>query len=224
MLDVNGLEAIEREAKGWSSQLSDLLVAVQVQVAWCATELRSEAKALVKAYPKKLRRAGWREVKLRCTHGHSVKVKARYFSRRPARGRKRQKGGYPGLVGLGIDDHSTPGLAAEVGLMVTAMGSLAEAQQALASQGKELDIKTVRTLSRRMAQRARQTYEAGHWPVGETLAGRRVGLSLDGGRWRIRKPKRGRKTAKRRHRDTTDWREPKRMVIYSPSHMTLHPK
>ncbi|MFO1430219.1 MAG: hypothetical protein U1F76_15625 [Candidatus Competibacteraceae bacterium] len=214
VLDVNGLEALEREAQGLSSQLSDLLVAVQVQVALCSTELRTEEEALVKAYPKKLHSVGWREVELRCTSGHAVKVKARYFSRRPARGRKRPKGCYPGLVVLGIYDRSTPGLAADVGLMVTALGSLAEAQQALVSQGKELDIKTVRTLSRRLAQRARQTYEAGHWPVGETLAGRRVVLSLDGGRLRIRKPKRGRKTAKRRHRYTTDWREPKLMVIY----------
>lgn len=182
MLDVNGLEALEREAKGLSSQLSDWLVAVQVQVALCSAEFRAEEEALVKAYPKKLCSAGWREVEVRGTHGHAVKVKARYFSRRPARHRKREKGGYPGLVLLGIYDHSTPGLAAEVSLMVTALGSLAEAQQALASQGKELDIKTVRLLSRRLAQRARQTYEAGHWPVGETLAGRRVVLPLDGGR------------------------------------------
>jgi hypothetical protein len=214
MLEVAGREAIEREASGLSSQLSDLLVAAQVQVALCSAELRAEEEALVKAYPKKVRSAGWREVELRVTHGYPVKVKARYFSRRPARGRKRAKGCYPGLVLLGIYDHSTPGLAAEVSLMVTAMGSLAEAQQALASQGKELDIKTVRTLSRRVAQRARQAYEAGHWPVGETLAGRRVVLSLDGGRLRVRKNKRGRKTAKRRHRYTTDWREPKLMVIY----------
>ena len=214
VLDVAGLEALEREASGLSGQLSDLLVAAQVHVALCSVELRAEEEALVKAYPKKLRSAGWREVELRCTHGHPVKVRARYFSRRPARGRKRAKGCYPGLVLLGIYDHSTPGLAAEVSLMVTAMGSLAEAQQALASQGRKLDIKTVRTLSRRVAQRARQAYEAGHWPVGETLAGRRVVLSLEGGRLRIRKNKRGRKTAKRRHRYTTDWREPKLMVIY----------
>ena len=213
VLDVAGLEALEREASELSGQLSDLLVAAQGQGAWCSVELRTEEEALVKAYPKKLRSAGWREVELRCTHGHPVKVKARYFSRRPARGRKRAKGCYPGLVLLGIYDHCTPDLAAEVSLMVTAMGSLAEAQQALASQGRKLDIKTVRTLSRRVAQRARQAYEAGHWPVGETLAGRRVVLSLDGGRLRIRKNKRGRKTAKRRHRYTTDWREPKRMVI-----------
>jgi hypothetical protein len=214
VLDVAGLEALEREASGLSSQLSDLLVAAQGQVALCSAEWRAEEEALVKAYPKKLRSAGWREVEWRCTHGHRVKVKARYCSRRPARGRKRAKGCYPGWVLLGIYDHSTPALAVEVSLMVTALGSLAEAQQALASQGKELDIKTVRTLSRRVAQRARQAYEAGHWPVGETLAGRRVVLSLDGGRRRVRKNKRGRKTAKRRHRYSTDWREPKLRVIY----------
>jgi hypothetical protein len=214
VLDVGGLEALEREASGLSSQLSDLLAAAQVQLALCSAEWRAEEEALVKAYPKQLRSAGWREVEWRCTHGHRVKVKARYFSRRPARGRKRAKGCCPGWVLLGIYDHSTPGLAAEVSLRVTAMGSLAEAQQALASQGKELDIKTVRTLSRRVAQRARQAYEAGHWPVGETLAGRRVVLSLDGGWRRVRTNQRRRKTAKRRPRYTTDWREPKLRVIY----------
>jgi hypothetical protein len=214
VLDVAGLEALEREASELSGQLSDLLVAVQVQVALCSVELRAEEEARVKAYPKKLRSAGWREVELRWTHGQPVTVKARYCSRRPGRQRKREKGCYPGWVLLGIYDHTTPGLAAEVSLRVTAMGSLAEAQQALASQGRKLDIKTVRTLSRRVAQRARQASEAGHWPVGETLAGRRVVLSLDGGRLRLRKNKRGRKTAKRRHRYSTDWREPKLMVIY----------
>ena len=102
VLDVAGLEALEREASGLSGQLSDLLVAAQVQVALCSVELRAEEEALVKAYPKKLRSAGWREVELRCTHGHPVKVRARYFSRRPARVRKRAKGCYPGLVLLGI--------------------------------------------------------------------------------------------------------------------------
>ncbi len=80
VLDVAGLEALEREASGLSGQLSDLLVAAQVQVALCSVELRAEEEALVKAYPKKLRSAGWREVELRCTHGHPVKVRARYFS------------------------------------------------------------------------------------------------------------------------------------------------
>lgn len=113
----------------------------------------------------------------------------------------------------GIDDHATPGLAAAVRWLVPAMGSLAEAPQALASPGKERDSKTVRTLSRRVAQRARPAYAAGHGPVGETLAGRRVGLSLEGGRRRGRNNQRGRKTAQRRHRYSPDWREPTLRVL-----------
>ena len=74
VLDVAGLEALEREASELSGQLSDLLVAAQVQVALCSVERRAEEEALVKAYPKKLHSAGWREVELRCTSGHAVKV------------------------------------------------------------------------------------------------------------------------------------------------------
>ena len=49
---------------------------------------------------------------------------------------------------------------------------------------------------------------------GETSAGRRVVVSTDGGRIRIRTTKRGPKTAKGRNRYRTDWREPKLLIIY----------
>lgn len=47
-----------------------------------------------------------------------------------------------------------------------------------------------------------------------SLAGKRVVVSTDGGRTRIRKNKRGKKTKKGRRRYHTDWREPKLLVIY----------
>lgn len=49
---------------------------------------------------------------------------------------------------------------------------------------------------------------------GETVAGRRVVVSADGGRVRLRENKRGRKTAKGRKRYRGAWREPKRFIIY----------
>src|SRR5512132_2530427 len=48
----------------------------------------------------------------------------------------------------------------------------------------------------------------------ETVEGRRVVLSVDGGRLRIRTTQRGPKTAKGRNRYRTDWREPKLLIIY----------
>ena len=47
-----------------------------------------------------------------------------------------------------------------------------------------------------------------------SLEGRRVVISTDGGRVRIRQDKRGRRSKKGRRRYRTDWREPKLLVIY----------
>jgi hypothetical protein len=47
-----------------------------------------------------------------------------------------------------------------------------------------------------------------------SLAGKRVVISTDGGRLRVRKDKRGKKTKKGRSRYHTDWREPKLLMIY----------
>ena len=48
----------------------------------------------------------------------------------------------------------------------------------------------------------------------EDLKGRQVIIATDGGRCRIRKTKRGPRTAKKRRRYSTDWREPKLLIIY----------
>jgi len=46
------------------------------------------------------------------------------------------------------------------------------------------------------------------------IQGRKIVVSIDGGRIRIRKDKKGKKTTKGRTRYTTDWREPKLLCIY----------
>ncbi len=48
----------------------------------------------------------------------------------------------------------------------------------------------------------------------DTVAGRRVVISSDGGRLRLRETKRGPKTKKGRGRYTGAWREPKVLVVY----------
>ena len=46
------------------------------------------------------------------------------------------------------------------------------------------------------------------------MAGRRVVISSDGGRLRLRETKRGPKTKKGRQRYTGAWREPKVLIVY----------
>jgi len=84
----------------------------------------------------------------------------------------------------------------------------------LSDRGQPLDLKTIRALAYRFATRARAAQRAGSLNWGETVAGRRVVLSTDGGRIRIRTTRRGPKTAKGRNRYRTDWREPKLLIIY----------
>ena len=115
---------------------------------------------------------------------------------------------------LGIYDRCTPGLAAEVSLLAAMLGSLHEAHDVLASRGVELDTKTVRLIAYRYAARARLAPQIDQAGFEDTVAGRRVVISSDGGRLRLRETKRGAKTTKGRKRYTGAWREPKVLIIY----------
>jgi hypothetical protein len=139
-----------------------------------------------------------------------------YWARKGAAG-KRGKGLYPELYLLGIHDHCTPLIASEIAQAAAALCSLEEARHMMESRGCSLDIKTVRNVTKRFAARARAGQKAE--PViamlrAEDLRGRRVVLSSDGGRLRIRTAKKGRRTKKNRARYRTDWREPKLLIIY----------
>ena len=111
-------------------------------------------------------------------------------------------------------DRCTPALAAEVSLLAAMLGSLQEAQDVLADRGVDLDIKTVRTIAYRYAARARLVQQVERTTFEDTVAGRRVVISSDGGRLRLREIKRGPKTTKGRRRSTGAWREPKVLIVY----------
>lgn len=98
--------------------------------------------------------------------------------------------------------------------MATIVSSFQEASQIMRDRGVSIDAKTICELSRRYAQRAEYAKNNVELNL-ESLSGRRVIISTDGGRIRIRKKKRGPKTKKGRHRYTTQWREPKLLIIYT---------
>ena len=94
------------------------------------------------------------------------------------------------------------------------MGSLAEARDVLAERGIGLDLKVLRRITYRFSQRARLTQQLAGLGLDEQLGGRRVVVSMDGGRIRLKEKKRGRKTAKGRSRYKGAWREPKLFIVY----------
>ena len=209
------LEALEREMRQRTDHLGSLLVGHHLQRALDSAALQAEQEQLVHQWPKPLKNDGKVKVLIRTAQGHTALVWVTYYRRKgQRRAGKRVAGVYAGLVLLGIYDRCTPALAAEVSLLAAMLGSLAEAQDVLAARGVELDIKTGRLIAYRYAVRARLEQQLERTAFEDTVAGRRVVISSDGGRLRLRETKRGPKTNKGRKRYTGAWREPKVLIVY----------
>ena len=211
------LEKLECEVQGLTRELGDLIVAQKVQQAVDEDEaFRASAVELSHRVRKSMVNKGRVLVQVRFSGGTSLPLSVVYWSRKGSAGR-RGKGLYPELHLLGIYDHCTPFLASEIAQATAALCSLEEARHMMESRGCSLDTKTVRNVAKRFASRARAGQKAE--PViamlrTENLQGRKVVLSSDGGRLRIRTAKQGRRTKKNRTRYKTDWREPKLLIIY----------
>jgi len=160
---------------------------------------------------------GFETVSIQLCTGSCVDIRVRYYRRAcDRRNRKRYKGAYAGLILLGIHDRCSPALASMVSSWSALLSSFDEVRQVLFDHGMTLDIKVIRKLTYRYAERARAEQQAGRIPLNDedTLEGRRVVISTDGGRTRLREKKRGPKTKKDRTRFRGAWREPKLLIIY----------
>src|SRR3954452_11177203 len=206
-------KSVERAIAALTNRLSALLMAEPTQAALDDSENRRQARPLVQGAGHTIKDQGRRDVTLRTTCGQAI-VRATYFSRNCDRGQA-AKGMYPMLLLWGVQDRCTAAIASEISKLVAMLGSLEEVEQVLSDRGQPLDFKTIRPIAYRFASRARAAQRAGNLDWGEAVAGRRVVVSTDGGRIRIRTTKRGPKTAKGRNRYRTDWREPKLLIIYA---------
>lgn len=209
------LDTLEREIRGRTDRLSSLLLGLHLQHSLDCEDFKVEQDLLVTQWPKPLKNDGRVQVWVRTAGGYSVPVWVTYYRRQgQRRAGKRYAGLYAGLVLLGIYDRCTPALAAEISLLAAMLGSLDEARDVLAQRGVELDIKTLRLIAYRYAARARVVQQIESTALDDTVSGRRVVISTDGGRIRLRESKRGPKTKQGRRRYTGAWREPKVLIIY----------
>jgi hypothetical protein len=208
------LEALEREMRQRTDRLGSLLVGHHLQHALDSAAWQAEPAQLVPHWPTPWKNDGKVEVRVRTAPGDTVPVRVTSDRRKgQRRAGQRSAGVYAGLVVLGIYDRCTPALAAEGSRFAAMLGSLQEAPDVLANRGVALDTKTIWTIAYRDAARARLVHQVEHTAFEDTVAGRRVVISSDGGRLRLRETKRGPKTKKGRRRYTGAWREPKVLLV-----------
>lgn len=100
-------------------------------------------------------------------------------------------------------------------MMAAILSSFEESRSIMKERGLQIGVNTIRKIAQRFSLRAQASKVAEQYLCRETVAGYRVVVSTDGGRVRIRKNKRGPKTAKGRSHYSTNWKEPKLLTIYT---------
>ena len=210
-----------------SHVVSGVLLLLHENTAWADSTVQEAREVAVR--PNRLR--GERGTPVQFLGGARLRIETVYMSEdlrpRPGRrrglGRRQQSGSgsYPLLEAVGIAQRATPALRSEVARQVVRGASNVEARETLAERGIELNEKTVRALALALGARALDQRQARLDAAREgrvfsdEFAGRRIVVSVDGGRVRLREGgRRGRRNKNGRRRYATPWREPKLMVVY----------
>lgn len=208
------LAAFEQRLQQLTQKLHALVAATAVQAWALSGQLRQATHRLLATFPKPLKNQGWRPVGLRFALGPPVVVFLPYYSRSKAPPPQRGHGCFPALLVLGIYDHCSPALAGDLTQLAALLASFQEVRRLRQQRGVCLSVNCLRRVVYHYAQRVRRVQRTAPLFPGESLKGRVVVITTDGGRLRLRKDRQA-KTKKRRQRYSTPWREPKLLMIYT---------
>lgn len=213
----SGVAMLERERahRARGQRLADLHIARDIVLAHLDAALVNAAAAAgrgrlrAESDCKNIEDGGWQPVHLLLPGGTDLRLYTRYLrpghkgkAGRPRGNGRRGAGGaglYPVLEQLGITDRVTPLTRSTIATQVVLCSSLDEAAAQLATMGLELHTSTltrvaISTGMTAINLRDLAMEEARTLPLPDTsvVAGKRLRLSVDGGRVRVRHTQRGR--------------------------------
>lgn len=230
--------ALEARIQTSARRLADLaiaesLVSAHLDPSFCGVACYEARERMRAEGCRHIEDGGWRAVHVRLAGGMEVRLHTRYLrpSRKGQAGRHRGTGRrgpdgagcYPVLERLGIEDGVTPAVRSEVARQMVLCGSLEEAGDQLAREGLDLHPSTVTRIAvktgREAVERrdaAMETARVDPTPEVAAVAGKRLRVSVDGGRARTRHTHRGRgiRPGKNGRRPfTLEWKEPRVITV-----------
>jgi hypothetical protein len=161
-----------------------------------------------------------RDLTVRVLEGVEVQVSSPYFVKEGRkRGRKKRgpngRGCHLLLEVLGFIGQCSPEFVDEAVKLALLCPSFDVARQVLDARQIKLDKKTLRRLCKALGKVGLEQRATVALKEEISFVGRTVYIGIDGGRMRMREPKRGRKPkGKKRAGYNTPWREPKLFTIY----------
>jgi hypothetical protein len=238
------LESLERDVHAAFSRGADLLIVGLLALVMKHEAFDEACERTRKDFAHPLDRGRMRAIRVRLLGGLVIWVTSLYCPARASRRRDAEEnvpGAYVELLQFGFGKGCTPGLQSKVARQAALGPSLSFAQQELARDGIELDVKAVRRITAQcgegllwLRQYELQLWRDGQLPAGDDLAGLRVSVQIDGGRTRIRgnlqaaTPAKeatdadglaventpGRSRKRPRQTFVAEWREPKLLTIF----------
>ena len=106
-------------------------------------------------------------------------------------------------------------LSSEISVLAAMLSSFEEVSRVFNDKAMSIGVNTIRRIAQRFASRAKIAQQLETIALTDSLGQRRVVVSTDGGRLRLREYKRGPKTKKGRRRYKARWTEPKLVIIYA---------
>lgn len=211
------LAALERRLDELSIKSSSLTKAMILLRSVNDSEFRDQQRRFIRQLPHKYHAHGARRKRIHLPGQVDVILNVTYFHRQkdPAKAsRKPQRGLFPALMLLGISSGLTPRVRQRMAKASALLGSYEEAAEMLSGEGISVTVNTLRTVCGHIGRKLARLTQEGRVKVEGNIAGRRIVVSLDGGRVRLREPKKGR-TKKGRKKFAARWREPRLFIIYA---------